>query len=138
MIQKKRIISILAATIILGNSSLTFANSINQNINKEIKTSEKQTKVKWTGSTYLTSGQWGNVTSSNNIFPDKPLVTNHANNPGELQVRILNSSGKQVGTTKNVKPGKSVRMDSIPAFSGTYTLQANPVENSGTYTVSID
>lgn len=31
-----------------------------------------QPRVNWIGSAYLSSGNWCNVTSSNNLFPDKP------------------------------------------------------------------
>lgn len=94
--------------------------------------------VNWTGTTYVSQSSWVNITSSNNLFPDSPLVTNHISNPGRLKVRIINSNGAQVGQVKYVSVGQSVRMDQIPAFSGTYTLQAIAEYTAGSYTISID
>lgn len=99
---------------------------------------EEIEEVCWSGSAYVSTKHYCNVTSSNNFFPDSPKVTNSANNPGKIYVRILNSSGQQVGRTKTIAVGKSVTMDQIPAFSGTYTLQAKAVTSSGYYSISID
>ena len=101
-------------------------------------TEEEIEEVCWSGSAYVSTSYWCNVTSSNNIFPDSPTVTNNANNPGNIIVRIVNQHGQQVGEIKNVAAGYSVTMDQIPAFSGTYTLQAMAVTTSGYYTISID
>lgn len=78
-----------------------------------------------------------NITSSNNIFPDSPLVTSDANNPGNVTIRVINEKGAQVGETKTIAPGSSVRLDQIPAFSGTYTIQGK-ASVAGTYTFNID
>lgn len=53
-------------------------------------------------------------------------------------MRIINSKGKKVGRTKTIKAGKTVKMDKIPALSGTYTLQAMAVDKAGSYTITID
>lgn len=103
-----------------------------------MQSSTVQPRVNWTGVAYVSKAYWCNITSSNNLFPDSPLVTNHAGNPGEIKVRIINEDGKQVGETKTVKAGKSVRMDQIPAASGTYTLQAKATKTNGNYTITID
>ena len=97
-----------------------------------------QPRVNWTGKARLGTGNYYNVTSSNNIFRDSPKVTNHAGNPGTIKVRIINSKGKKVGRTKTIKAGKTVKMDKIPALSGTYTLQAMAVDKAGSYTITID
>ncbi len=99
---------------------------------------EEIEEVCWSGSAYVSTSYYCNVTSSNNIFPDSPKVTNNANNPGTIKVRIINSSGQQVGEVKTIAVGESVTMDQIPAFSGTYTLQAKATATSGYYTISID
>ncbi|WP_274653271.1 hypothetical protein [Paenibacillus humicola] len=93
--------------------------------------------VNWTGSAYITTNAYSNITSSNNFFNDSPLVTNSANSPGTITVRILDSKGAQVGSTKTIAAGKSVRLDQIPWNSGTYTLQGKG-SVSGTYYISID
>lgn len=38
--------------------------------------------IYWTGTAKLNTTDYVNITSSNNIFPDSPLVTSDANNPG--------------------------------------------------------
>ena len=128
MILKNKIIisSVLVSTILLGASVTTFASNSNDSLNNSVESIEKGAKVKW------------KVTSSNNIFPDSPKVTNYDSNPSTIKVRILNSNGAQVGETKSIAPGQTVRLDRIPAFSGTYTLQACPDGDSGYYTISID
>ncbi|MDQ0658778.1 T9SS type A sorting domain-containing protein [Paenibacillus sp. W2I17] len=93
--------------------------------------------VNWSGSAYLTTNAYSNVTSSNNFFNDSPTVTNDANSPGTITVRIVNSSGEQVGSTKTISAGKSANLDSIPWNSGTYTLQAKG-SKAGYYNISID
>ena len=85
----------------------------------------------------MAAKQWCNVTSSNNLFPDSPKVTNDASNPCSIKVRIVNEAGAVVGKEKEVEVGKSVTMDKIPALSGTYTLQAYS-ETAGNFTISID
>lgn len=140
MISKNKIIisSVLVSTILLGASVTTFASNSNDSLNNSVESIEKGAKVKWKGTAYLSKGNWCNVTSSNNIFPDSPKVTNYGSNPSTIKVRILNSNGAQVGETKSIAPGQTVRLDRIPAFSGTYTLQACPDGDSGYYTISID
>ncbi len=96
-----------------------------------------QPRVNWSGTAYLAAKQWCNVTSSNNVFRDSPKVTNGASNPCSIKVRIVKESGEVVGEEKEVGVGESVKMDKIPAFSGTYTLQAYS-EKAGNYTISID
>lgn len=83
-----------------------------------------QPRINYQGSVYLSAKKWCNVTSSNNLFPDSPLVTSDANNITFVALRVINASGAQVGSTKSVNPGSSVRFDRIPAMSGTYTIQA--------------
>ena len=140
MISKNKIIisSVLVSTILLGASVTTFASNSNDSLNNSVESIEKGAKVKWKGTAYLSKGNWCNVTSSNNIFPDSPKVTNYGSNPSTIKVRIINSNGAQVGETKSIAPGQTVRLDRIPAFSGTYTLQACPDGDSGYYTISID
>ena len=91
----------------------------------------------WTGTAKLNTTDYVNITSSNNIFPDSPLVTSDANNPGNVTIRVINEKGAQVGETKTIAPGSSVRLDQIPAFSGTYTIQGK-ASVAGTYTFNID
>lgn len=97
-----------------------------------------QPLVNWSSTAYLTLGAYSNVTSSNNLFADRPLVTNSASNPGPIMVRVVNSKGQVIGSPKTILTGQSVRLDQIPAFSGTYTLQAQAYTRAGYYSISID
>ncbi|TSB47837.1 hypothetical protein [Alkalicoccobacillus porphyridii] len=94
--------------------------------------------VNWNGTVYLTTSAYSNVTSSNNIFNDRPAVTSDASNGGKIRVMIVNSKGAQVGGTKDISPGKSVKLEKIPWNSGTYTLKAKALNKSGTYRIGID
>jgi len=94
--------------------------------------------VNWSGSAYITTAAYSNVTSSNNIFKDSPTVTNSADSPGPIMVRVVKSTGEIIGNSKTIFRGKTVTLDPIPAFSGTYTLQAKAVNSSGYYYISID
>jgi len=94
--------------------------------------------VNWSGQAYLITVAYSNVTSSNNVFNDSPTVTNASGNPGKIKVKIVDAYGKQVGKVKEIGKGKSVKLDTIPWNSGTYTLKAMAVDQKGQYTISID
>ena len=136
----KRMLSIMGMCAVLSATSVTaFAAEMPHQLVKSVDEENViQPRVKWTGKARLGTKVYYNVTSSNNIFKDSPKVTNHAGNPGAIKVRIVNSDGKQVGATKEIAAGKTVTMDSIPAFSGTYTLQAMALDKEGSYTITID
>lgn len=95
-------------------------------------------RINWTGTAKLNTSDYANITSSNNVFPDSPLVTSNGNNTGAVYIRVLDEDGAIVGGIKKVYPGRSVRLDQIPALSGTYTIQGKAVSTPGTYTFNID
>lgn len=132
---KKVIIASCLSLSILGVS--TASNIANA---EELTSSDGEITpyVNWSGSAYLVTNAYSNVTSSNNIFADSPTVTNNVANAGSIKVRIVNSSGKQVGSVKEIGKGKSVVLDQIPAFSGTYTLQAIAMDKEDKYLINID
>lgn len=133
-------LSIMGMCVVLSSVSVTVfpAEMPCQEENIGEKENIVQPRVNWTGKARLSTNAYYNVTSSNNIFRDEPKVTNHAGNPGKIKVRIINSKGEQVGKAKEIDTGKSVKMDKIPALSGTYTLQAKTLDESGSYTITID
>ncbi len=122
-------VSLIAALAGKSKSEIIAADSVVQG--------QIQPHVNGSGTVYLAANQWCNVTSSNNVFPYKPKITNDASNPCYIKLRIVNEVGEVVGKEKEVEAGKSVTMDNIPAFSGTYTLQAYS-EKEGNFTISID
>lgn len=140
IMKSKKLLAILGICVVMSATSVTaFAATIPSQTETNVDTNKDvQPRVKWTGKARLGTGVYYNVTSSNNIFADSPKVTNHAGNPGKIRVRVINSKGEQVGSTKDIKAGSSVRLDKIPAFSGTYTLQAKALDKSGSYTITID
>lgn len=136
----KKLIAVMGMCVVMVSAS-TSALAAEIPDQKELSINEEniiQPRVNWTGNARLSTDGYYNVTSSNNIFRDSPKVTNHAGNPGTIKVRIINGNGKQVGNTKEIKAGKTVTMDQIPAFSGTYTLQAKAISKAGSYTITID
>lgn len=135
----KKLIAVMGMCVVMVSAS-TSALAAEIPDQKELSINEEniiQPRVNWTGNARLSTDGYYNVTSSNNIFRDSPKVTNHAGNPGTIKVRIINGNGKQVGNTKGIKAGKTVTMDQIPAFSGTYTLQAKAISKAGSYTITI-
>ncbi|MEE4565843.1 hypothetical protein [Paenibacillus polymyxa] len=126
--------SVLALAI--GSSSAVMAAPVeNESLNKDGRVVVPY--VNWSGSAYLTTGAYSNITSSNNIFNDSPTVTNSANSPGSVTFRVIDETGAQVGSTKTVAAGKSTELDSIPWNAGTYTLQGKG-SKTGYYNISID
>lgn len=99
---------------------------------------EIESRVKWSGDAYITTTGYSNVTQSNNVFNDRPKVTNSSGNAGAIKVKIVNSSGADVGNVYTIEKGKTVTLDSIPWDSGKYTLKAKAVEKNGTYTITIN
>ncbi len=136
---KKTITTLLLSMAILGGTSLgsesVSAAEIDTNSGSEEHTIMPY--INWNGATYLTTGNYSNVATSNNLFPDSPTVTNGTGNPGTITVRVVGSNGAQIGKTKTIKAGKSVQLDRIPALSGTYTIQAK-ASKAGTYNISVD
>ena len=113
-------------------------NNVSADVSSMITTqAEKSPRIKWTGTAQLNPDVYSNITASNNIFPDSPLITSSSKNPGIVTVRVINSKGNQVGGTKTMRPGESARLDRIPANSGTYTIQGY-AEVAGEYTFSVD
>lgn len=95
-------------------------------------------RINWDGTAWLVTTGFCTITTSNNIFNDSPLVISDGNNAGVVTLRVLNEKGEQVGDTKDVSPGKSVRLDQIPHDSGTYRIQGKAKKVEGNYYFDID
>lgn len=135
---KKFIVASLLSTTILGAVFLNGQPVFAAESSTTPEVGEIRPLVNWSSTAYLTLNAYSNVTSSNNLFADRPLVTNSASNPGPIMVRVVNSNGQVIGSPKTILTGQSVRLDQIPAFSGTYTLQAQAYRSAGYYFISID
>jgi hypothetical protein len=131
-------LSLFSATILGGSLWGGQVVSAEESVSSIEQTHSIRPLVNWSGNAYLTTSAFSNVTSSNNIFSNRPTVTNDVSNAGSIKVKIVNASGKQVGATKTIGKGKSVKLDTIPWNSGTYTLKAMAVTKNGTYRIAID
>lgn len=80
------------------------ANSITASTPDEIVIKQREQNSKawlnWSGSTYLTAGQWCNVIGDNNLFKADVNVTNNGGNPGSIKVQILNNKGEIKGKSR--------------------------------------
>lgn len=135
----KKLVSAVTMGLLLTSSIPAYAvNNVEDSVAIQEASSETEMKPKfyWNGTAYLNAGIYSTIVGSNNLFPDSPLVTSNANNPGTVILRVINSKGAQVGNVKRVAPGQSVRLDRIPASSGTYVIQGQTAV-SGNYTFSI-
>ncbi len=129
---------IIICSIAVTPMTVTAAKADQQNIQPE-QVPISQRRVNWSGSAYISDASYTNVTSSNNLFNDRPEVTNSAGNSGTLSFRIVNYKGEIVGSAKSCAVGSSVKMDEIPFNSGTYTLQAKAATGkAGNYSIKID
>lgn len=136
----KKFFSLLLAMIMVFSMSATaFAAEISEPVIKETPAAEETVtpRIYWNGTAILNTTNYQNITSSNNIFKDSPVVTSNANNASYVYIRVIDGKGAQIGNTKIVWPGESVTLDAIPAFSGTYTIQGK-AGVSGTYTFNVD
>lgn len=131
-----------AEELTIPASETTIIPSIENNITlpsvEKLNEIEVEPRVKWKGDAYITTTGYSNVTESNNVFNDRPLVTNASGNFGAIKVKVTNSEGAQIGSVHTIEKGESARLDSIPWNSGKYVLKAKAVEKNGTYTISIN
>lgn len=125
----------LAATTVLTTPIFAQTNS-QENVIQEEESKSIQPRINFNSTVYLDC-DWKQITSSNNLFPDSPLVSNPSDNPGDFQLRVFNDSGVQVGSTKTVSRGTSIRLDQIPALSGYYSVECK-ASVSGEYHITID
>ena len=86
----------------------------------------------------LNTTTWSNVVTYTNIITDYPTVTNHADNPAMIEVRIINTNtGLIISGPQDVYKGGSVTLGPIPALTKC-TLQARAIFSDGSYSISID
>ncbi|MHC8514643.1 hypothetical protein [Sporosarcina sp. ITBMC105] len=130
----------LALALAVGNTPQANAaktDHINVNESDLTENDEISAMIDWSGNVYLTRNVYSNVIGSNNIFTDSPTITNRAGNPGTVVFRIVDGKGNIIAKSGYVDPGTSVKLGPIPAFSGTYTIQAS-AEVTGTYNIAVD
>lgn len=97
---------------------------------------ESRAWLNWSGSTYLTEGQWCNVIGDNNLFNADVKVTNAGGNPGSIEVQIVNSKGEIKGKKQTIAVGETVTFSGIPWNSGTFVVKAK-ASVSGNYSLRV-
>lgn len=137
-IRKIAVTCVLALTMI-ASSSTVLAVDVDTSCPLALPSQSEtvQPKIYFNNTVNLPINVWSNITSSNNLLNDAPLVTSDINNPSIVSIRVVNAKGEIVGKVKWVKPGSSVRLDTIPASSGVYTIQGCP-SKSGIFRFVID
>ncbi|MBP3904010.1 hypothetical protein [Turicibacter sp.] len=143
MKKKIGICSALLLTLVGGNGILAATDANDSDISTPMVQSvfhemldENSWLVKaglsWSGSTYLTSGQWCNVISDNNFFNANVEVTNQVGSPGSITVRIVDGKGNLLVGEQTIAVGTTKRFSGIPWNSGTYIVQAK-AKTTGTH-----
>lgn len=101
------------------------------------ETSEIQPRLNWNGPVYLVSGSWTTILGDNNVFAAYLSVHSDIDNPGTIEVRVLDEDRNQIVEPTLIFRGETIYLDVIPAFSGAYSLQAK-AEVTGTYYFDIE
>lgn len=137
---KKMIALGLAAMTAVSAMSITAMAAVEEysEVPSVMSSSEISPRINWQGTARLYTGSFSNITSSNNLFTDSPKITSDANNPGHCYIRVVNSSGTVIVGPKILPVGKTITLSSIPANSGTYTIQGQALSVSGVYTFNVD
>ena len=117
MIKKIGVCSASLLTLVGGSGVFAATNTDNSDISKnmdELVAYEatdnslmgrllEKAGLSWSGSTYLTSGEWCNVISDNNFFNANVEVTNKTGNPGPVIVRIVDGKGNLLVAEQTIK-----------------------------------
>ena len=93
-----------------------------------------QTFTSWNGSVELSSSVYTQIRNFLNIDLGNLKVTNHAGNPGSLDLQAVNSSGNVVGSAAGVAPGETVTIN-VTLFSN-ITLKGKPTV-TGSYSLTL-
>jgi len=98
-----------------------------------------ESRINYTGTTFLYTGIWTTITTSNNFLPDSPMVSNHSVNSGTIAVRIVNALTHDVICDEMLLGvGSQGRTCRIPALSGEYAVQGMAMSVAGNYLISVD
>ena len=130
----KRLVAFALALVLMASTSVSAsAAEIPDNTSAAVVEQTVTPRINWDGTAWLVTTDFCTITTSNNWFDDAPLVISDGNNAGPVTIRVLNEKGLQVGSEKTVEPGDSIRLDTIPAGSGTYRIQGKALEEAGNY-----
>lgn len=99
---------------------------------KHLTIDDPEHPFSWQGTAFLSTEAYCNITGANNWVKEAPVIMSDPDNPGSVQLRVLDGNSAVIGSEKTLAPGKSVRLDTIPALSGTYVIQGKVTE-SGEY-----
>ncbi|MGX7199873.1 hypothetical protein [Enterococcus nangangensis] len=137
---KKFFISSAFCVSLLFSMSFAISKVSANEVQDESFKSSNEILVSWHGTANLVSDAYNNITSSNNIFTDSPVIISDASNKATVYIMVVNESGEQLGSIKTLSPGSSVTLGPIPWDSGTYTIKgkAPSSSNEGVYTFTVD
>lgn len=129
----KRLVAFALALVLMASTTVSAsAAEIPDNTSVTVAEQTVTPRINWDGTAWLVTTGFCTITTSDNLFDDAPLVISDGNNAGVVTIRVLNEKGVQVGSEKDVAPGDSIRLDMIPAGSGTYRIQGK-AEVEGNY-----
>lgn len=85
----------------------------------------------------LSTSSWSTIATDNNLMSAYVEVTNNAQNPSWIMLRVLDEDGNIIDAPETgVEPGKTSSPLYIPHDSGTYTIEAK-AGKAGKYTLTI-
>ena len=90
------------------------------------------------GSTYLSTNGWSNVVTDNPWNEYTSItVTNHANNPGSIEVKVVSASDNDsiIYGAETIEPGDEFKFPNEQL--GKYSVRAKAESNSGTYKIIV-
>lgn len=93
--------------------------------------------IDWRDSVYLTPYSWNNIAYDNNLFGEYIDVTNKGDNIDSIWVRIQDEDGNVICGPTWIQSGTTATLGRVPAFSGTYTIQAKSYSRSATFGLTI-
>ncbi|MCL2416237.1 MAG: hypothetical protein FWD01_05410 [Defluviitaleaceae bacterium] len=144
MNRKKVLCALIAAYIFILGSFAVFAghNILIKNQNGISRIFETigglQSRFFMITTTYVPASGWSNVVTDNNWLDATLEITNHADNAGDLEFRVLNENGAIIMDSFLIPLGSTTTAPKkIPFNSGTYSLQARAVSAPANYTITV-
>ena len=119
-----------------SESKIENTHQIKSVIEQSADESYKEERIKWSATVTLKTDSFKKLTSYNNLFADRPLVTNN-HNKWAFKLEVRNKYGRVLQST-TVSPGSSVKCNTIPANSGEISFYARAMGGNGDYTITID
>lgn len=137
----KRFVSFFLATIMLV-MSLSFTASAAEAepivMPKELSQENVQPRL-YIKDTFTLTTSWKTIVTDNNWLNEHIVVKNDADNPGIIEVRILDEDGMIIIDTTPVELGHFASLGPISWLAGEYRIQVRTTDsnNNGKYSLEI-